>query len=250
MEKNSKLNTCQYPVWMIQNPRNEGTWGSKKSKKLRGGDDLRSPQEVCAFGTLLWNPSVCVLDPRLELAQVLHEKWGHLILFPSSFKSQEPAVSMNEPLEATGNVGLWTHLCLLTDRQHADNIFPNVRERLKILAVLPLESTEGWRGHFRVFKGSIHGFATQWLRDDSQIWPSSSAMYANVVTIDRSVVCETVVALHPRQMTASLLLVDKVSRVFLYVLRLLFCDISRVYNVTVSKSPPCFGTNVGQLKIN
>ena len=83
----------------------------------------------------------------------------------------------------------------------------------------------------------------------THIWPSSSAMYANVVTIDRSVVCETVVALHPRQMTASLLLVDKVSRVFLYVLRLLFCDISRVYNVTVSKSP-CFGTNVGQLKIN
>ena len=37
MEKNSKLNTCQYPVWMIQNPRNEGTWGSKKSKKFPGG---------------------------------------------------------------------------------------------------------------------------------------------------------------------------------------------------------------------
>ena len=44
---------------------------------------------------------------------------------------------MNEPLEVTGKVGLWIHL------GHADNIFfPNVRERLKILAILPLESTE------------------------------------------------------------------------------------------------------------
>ena len=44
---------------------------------------------------------------------------------------------MNEPLEATGKVGLWIYL------GHADNIFfPNVRERLKILAILPLESTE------------------------------------------------------------------------------------------------------------
>ena len=34
------------------------------------------------------------------------------------------------------------------------------------------------------------------------------AMYTNAVTIGRSVVCEKFVALHPRQMTASLLLAD------------------------------------------
>ena len=62
---------------------------------------------------------------------------------------------MNEPLEATGNVGLWIHL------GHADNIFPHVRERLKIIAILLLESTEGWRAHFLLFGGSILGFATQ-----------------------------------------------------------------------------------------
>ena len=61
---------------------------------------------------------------------------------------------MNEPLEATGNVGLWIHL------GHADNIFfPNVRERLKILAILPLESTEVERSFSSIRR--IH----TWLRN-------------------------------------------------------------------------------------
>ena len=34
------------------------------------------------------------------------------------------------------------------------------------------------------------------------------AMHANVVIIDRNVVCEEIVALHPRRMTASTLLAD------------------------------------------
>ena len=61
---------------------------------------------------------------------------------------------MNEPLEAIGNVGLWIHL------GHADNIFfPNVRERLKILAILPLESTEVERSFSSIRR--IH----TWLRN-------------------------------------------------------------------------------------
>ena len=41
---------------------------------------------------------------------------------------------MDEPLEATGSVGLWIHLGLLTIiAKHTDNIFfPNVRELLKV----------------------------------------------------------------------------------------------------------------------
>ena len=39
------------------------------------------------------------------------------------------------------------------------------------------------------------------------------AMHPNAVTIDRSVVCEKFVALHPRQITASTLLADWVSKV-------------------------------------
>ena len=49
-------------------------------------------------------------------------------------------VSMDEPLEATGSIGLWIHLGLLTisETRTPDNIFfPNVKELLKILAVLP-----------------------------------------------------------------------------------------------------------------
>ena len=33
--KNSKLNTCQYPVWMTQKPRNERARGTKKFQKFR-----------------------------------------------------------------------------------------------------------------------------------------------------------------------------------------------------------------------
>ena len=45
--------------------------------------------EACAFGAQLGNPSVCILDPHLELGQELYGKWGRLMLFPSSFASRE-----------------------------------------------------------------------------------------------------------------------------------------------------------------
>ena len=54
------------------------------------------------------------------------------------------------------------------------------------------------------------------------------AMYAKAVTIDRSVVCEKFVALHPRRMTASSLF-DEAS-IFSVLWR------SRLCNVTVSNS--------------
>ena len=62
---------------MTQRPRNEGALGSKKSKNFPGEHALQIPLDVldvCALGALLWSPSVCVLDPRLELAEVLHKK--------------------------------------------------------------------------------------------------------------------------------------------------------------------------------
>ena len=62
--------------------------GVKKSKKFPLGACPETPLEACPFGANLGNPSVCILNPRLELAQVLHEKWGHLMLCPSSFETR------------------------------------------------------------------------------------------------------------------------------------------------------------------
>ena len=69
---------------------------------------------------------------------------------------------MNEPLEATGSVGLGIHLDLLTEqttrRQHL--LTANVCELLKIIAVLPKEST-GVEALFSCIRRSLVGFATQ-----------------------------------------------------------------------------------------
>ena len=113
MEKNSKLNTCQYPVWMIQNPRNEGTWGSKKSKKFPGGAWPPVPPRSVRLGhSFMKSVSMCSRSApgtcsSTDTLPIIFQKSG--------------TVSMNAPLEATGNVGLWIHLGLLTDttrRQH------------------------------------------------------------------------------------------------------------------------------------
>ena len=80
------------------------------------------------------------------------------------------------------------------------------------------------------------------------------AVHANAVTIDRSVVCQKFVALHPRRMTASSLLADEVSQVFL--LASIFSQFLRRFRSLqcfslqfVLLKSLCFGTDVGQLKI-
>ena len=69
---------------------------------------------------------------------------------------------MNEPLEATGSVGLGIHLGLLTEqttrRQHL--LAANVCELLKIIGVLPKESTEV-EALFSCIRRSVVGLATQ-----------------------------------------------------------------------------------------
>ena len=57
----------------------KGNFRELKSKKCTGEASLQTPLEACAVGARLGNPSVFILDPCLELAQVLHEKWGHLV---------------------------------------------------------------------------------------------------------------------------------------------------------------------------
>ena len=141
----------------------------------------------------------------VELAHVLHEKWGHLMPLPSSFES-ELFRWMNHWKRQEASDYESISVCSLLAK-HADNIFfPNVRELLKILAVLPMGSTEVERSFSCIWR--IH----TWLRNTMTTERLSDlaviAMHANAVTIDRSVVCEKFVALHPRRMTASTLLAD------------------------------------------
>ena len=91
--------------------------------------------------------------------------------------------------------------------------FPNERELLKILTVLSMESTEAEKSFSCIQR--IHN----WLRNTMTIERLSDlaviAVHAKAVTVGRSVVCEKFVALHPRRLTASSLLADQVSKVFL-----------------------------------
>ena len=99
-----------------------------------------------------------------------------------------------------------------------------------------LPKREGTSKNSRHFASGKHGgVATQWPRNDSQIWPSSLAMYANAVTIDRSVACEKFVALHPRRMTASLLLAD--CRLVGYFFTLYFFYFVAFQEFTMLQSP-------------
>ena len=139
------------------------------------------------------------------------------MLFSLSFESRELFRLMNhwkkQPPSDYESISVSSQ-----NRQHAENIFfPNVRELLKILVVLPMESTEVERS-FSFMRITI--MITERLSDLAVI-----AMYAKAVTIDRSVVCEKFVALHPRRMTASSLF-DEASILWR----------SRLCNVTVSDS--------------
>ena len=115
-------------------------------------------------------------------------------------------VSMNEPLEARRRD--YESISVSSrNRQHAKIILklvPNVRELLEILAFLPMESIEVERSFSfmqRILTWLRIIMITERLSDLAFI-----GTYANAVTIDRSVVCEKFVALHPRRMKASSLL--------------------------------------------
>ena len=86
------------------------------------------------------------------------------------------AVSLVESLEEARSYARWIR-CIHFIASHADCIFfPNIRELLKILAVLPTGSTEAAKGHSPVSTDSTPGWDRQWPRTDSLICPSSPCM--------------------------------------------------------------------------
>ena len=145
--------------------------------------------------------------------------------------------SIDEPLEAKGCVGLWIHLGLLTiqltisetRRQH---LLPKRVRKLKIMAVLPMRSTGAERSFSCIRR--IHTWLHNTMTTERLSNLAIITMHANAVTIDRSVVCEKIVALHTLDEWRRLhFWPTRSERYFNKLLFLLFCG---VYSVTVSKS--------------
>ena len=171
--------------------------------KSRFSKEKRAHYELCAL-----IPQVITSkseEATVEVGQVLHEKWGHLMPLPSSFESELFRWMNHWKRQAVSDYESISVSSLLAN--HADDIFfPNVRELLKDLAILPMGSTEAERSFSCIRR--IH----TWLRNTMTTKRLSDlaviGMHANTVAIDRRLVCEKFVAQHPRRMTASSLLAD------------------------------------------
>ena len=80
------------------------------------------------------------MEAVVELSRLLPKKWDHVMPLPSAFDSELFRSINHWKRQPQPVVGGSVTSILPTD---ADNIFlPNVRELLKILAVLPMGSTE------------------------------------------------------------------------------------------------------------
>jgi hypothetical protein len=155
--------------------------------KCRFSKDKRAHYELCAL-----IPKVIVTkssESITELVNVLQEKWDHVLPISSAFKSELFRWNSYCKRQASGETSV---TCLLA--KHADSIFfPNIRELLKILAVLPMGSSEAERSFSCVRR--IH----TWLRSTMTTERLSDlaliAMHSHFVFITREQVCERYIAM-------------------------------------------------------
>ena len=164
----------------------------------RFSEDKRAHYELCAL-----IPQVIVtksIEGAMQLGRVLCEKWSHMSFDSKLLRWMNYWKQQAAPVASTSVTTL-----LAT---HTDNIFfPNVRELLKILTVLPIGSVEAERSFSCVQR--IH----TWLRSTMTASRLSDlaviAMHSHTtIPIDRRQICECFMALHPRRMNASSLFVD------------------------------------------
>uniref|UniRef100_UPI00358F763F 52 kDa repressor of the inhibitor of the protein kinase-like n=1 Tax=Myxine glutinosa TaxID=7769 RepID=UPI00358F763F len=170
--------------------------------KSRFSQDKRAHYELCAL-----IPEVIVKQSTAEvkeLGQCLLVKWNHVMPLPSAFQS-ELQRWMNYwkrqlPISASSVTSLLTF--------HADaTFFPNLRELLKILAVLPVGSVEAERSFSclrRIHNWLRNTMATEKLSDLAVI-----AMHGHEVPISKADICKGYMDLHPRRMMASSLFDDR-----------------------------------------
>jgi len=124
--------------------------------KSRFSKEKRAHYELCGL-----IPQVITSkseEATVEVGQVLHEKWGHLTPLPASFESELFRWMNNWKRQAASDYESISVSSLLA--KHADDIFfPHVRELLKVLAILPMGSTEAERSFSCIRK--VH----TWLRN-------------------------------------------------------------------------------------
>jgi hypothetical protein len=161
--------------------------------KSRFSEDKRAHYELCSLVPELIRQK----DQKevAELSSTLKEKWGHVLPIATAFDS-----------EIFRWCNYWKRREMKEDQpittvivQHADQIFfPNVRELLKILAVLPIGSVEAERSFSCLRR--IH----TWLRTTMTTARLSDlaviAMHGNVVPLTTQEICQAFMKLHPRRM--------------------------------------------------
>lgn len=171
--------------------------------KCRFSEEKRAHYELCAL-----IPQVIVQKSEKEVAdlgQRLQGKWSHVMPLPSAFDS-ELQRWMNY-WKCQIPVSPYSVTSLLSS--HADALFyPNVRELLTILAVLPIGSTEAERSFSCLRR--IH----TWLRNRlttenlSDLQLAVIAMHGHNVPVTRDQIFKRFLELHPRRMQSSSLFVE------------------------------------------
>jgi hypothetical protein len=162
--------------------------------KSRFSEDKRAHYELCAL-----IPEVIVTkttEAAVELGRVFHGKWSHLIPLPAAFDSELLRWRGYWTLQATP-VSVSTLLAV-----HADTIFfPNVRELLKILAVLPIGSCEAERSFSCMRR--LHTWLRSTMSTERMTDLAVIAMHGHTIRLDKIQICQRFMALHPRRMKAA-----------------------------------------------
>lgn len=169
--------------------------------KSRFSQDKRAHYELCALV-----PEVIVkksIAEVKELGQSLLVKWNHVMPLPSAFQSELQRWinywKRQLPISSSSVTSLLAF--------HADaTFFPNLRELLEILSVLPLGSVEAERSFSclrRIHNWLRNTLATEKLSDLAVI-----AMHGHEVPISKVDICKRYMDKHPRRMMASSLFDD------------------------------------------
>ena len=164
-----------------------------------------------SFGSLSFffsnHDELCVLVPEViskkdenavtSLLNVLKKKWEHILPLPAAFESELFRWSNHwKKQEAMPDESVASIIA-----SHADGIFfPNIRELLKILAVLPLGSTEAERSFSCLRK--LHAWLRSTMTTNRLSDLSVIAMHGNtMVALGTDSICRAFMELHPRRMT-------------------------------------------------
>lgn len=165
----------------------------------RFSKDKRAHYELCALV-----PSVICAksdDELTNLMQVLKEKWKHLLPLPACFEGELFRWACYWKRRENRNDESITSIVA----NHADNIFfPNIRELLIILAVLPIGSTEAERSFSCLRR--LHTWLRSSMTTDRLADLAVIAMNDSWVNNDKQEICRTFMAKHPRRMAESFIL--------------------------------------------